>query len=602
MVRAIAYRGPDGAHPWVHQNVGLAHLAFATTSEAGRERQPLVDPETGIALVGDIRIDNREDLIARLAGSGQLHLNTPTDIELALAAYKRWKNEFPREILGDFALALWDPRERQLLLTRDIFGLRQLVYAPVNGTVVFGTTVGAVRAALSGEPPINPRLLMSLLREGFGVWTRETAYATIFRVPPATVLTFRDCTPGETTYWVLHPRAERRTDTEWLDAFRSTFEDAVRVRLRTPGPVAVVVSGGLDSSSVACVGHQLAGSPSPAGALRLYSLALERTPRADERQYQRAVSVACSGRPFTPIPGDDLCALQEFGRDSGFDLDEPEVEVNRNFLSVPFRRAASDGCRVVFTGHGGDEVLGGRAYFQPDLLADVGLHRLWTELEHFRRGCRQPAWRLLLYTYGRQIIPRGLVRAARRWSSPPSLRNLEFALDVNYGRKDRRAMPTCSAQVVHERLDRGYYRAHLQMLERVAANESLEIRLPFLDRRVVECLVSIPPHLRFRDGWSKYILRHALRDYLPECVRERRSHSEFSGLIDRGLLEVNRQRVEALLSGSHVAREGLLDPSAIARMWSVYRQGSVATERLLLTRLLCVEEWLRTRNLSHEIG
>ena len=257
MSATLAHRGLDGEAMWIEGPVGLACQLFRVTPESEKETQPLVDSR-GIVLVFDGRLDNREELLASLKDSYQVSSSSP-DPAFVLAAYEAFGDRLPERLAGDFSLGLFDPNRQQLLLARDAIGIRPLYYCRTRDAILFASEIKALLA----HPEVSTRPNDNVLAQYFIGRQQETRGMTFFEgvwslLPAHTVV----CTPqGFVTrrYWDFDASKPIRLGSfaEYADAFREHFERAVRRRLRTMYPVAVSLSGGLDSSSVFCLAETI---------------------------------------------------------------------------------------------------------------------------------------------------------------------------------------------------------------------------------------------------------------------------------------------------------------------------------------------------------
>ena len=601
MVAASGDRGPDGVATRVDEGFGAAHLSLQTTAEATRELQPILSPDGRLWLVADARIDNRDELIELLKGDECLRQQRAADADLILAAYRRWGEECPRMLLGDFAFALWDRQQRKLFCARDPIGVRPLVYGRRGRRFAAASSLDAVISGLGLAPDLNDELLQDFLAGRYERWVDETVYRSVLRLPPAHCLTVTPQRATLSRYWTLggQPAVTYRSQDEYAEHFRELFESAVKVRLTSSGPVGILVSGGLDSSSIACTAHRLAEAGEISSSVRLYSCVFDRTPFADESEYLEAVLASCRRFPATRIPSDDGWGLREFGVDDGFPLEEPEISLDRFLWQRPLRHARSDGCRVVVEGTGGDQVAAASFYFMPDNLRDVPWPQVRRELSHFSRALGRPLWQLAAYRVLLQLAPWGLelrralqrrrraLSGAGQWLGPPA-----SPPTANHLPPPR--LPGSSAALSYRALTKGSFSAAMVTLTLRAAAAGVERRYPFLDRRLIDFLLSVPPDLHFRRGRNRHLLRRAMCGILPEKVRQRTGNAHFSDLIARGLRERERARAEALLRDARIVRRGMVDPARLSAAWMCYLKGSDAKYRYQgLSQAFCLETWLR---------
>src|SRR5690554_1825113 len=378
----LRHRGPDGVATWHGEGIGLSHLAFHTTPEAERERQPQRSADGRHVLTADARIDNREELYRALRPHEPL--GELTDAELILRAYGRWGTDCAVHLLGDFAFALWDVQERRLFCARDHAGTRPFYYHHLPGErFVFASEMKGVLAF--GVPhEVNEERVADYLAEI--VYDDEyTFYRHISRLPPAHTLTVSAGGQRLQRYWALDPDREIRyaRDDDYAEAFRAVFADAVRCRLRGVDPVGVTLSGGLDSSSVACIAQGILAEQGRR-PLHTFSNVYDLVPECDERSYIEAV--LAEGR-YVPhyVPADStnfpLSSLSALVRV----LDQPLAAPGISSSETLRLRLRQEGVRVVLNGHGGDEVVSQGGLY----LKELALRGAWVRLHREIRGLHE---------------------------------------------------------------------------------------------------------------------------------------------------------------------------------------------------------------------
>lgn len=602
MVQALWYRGKDGTKVWHDGPIGFVHVHFWTTPEEVGEEQPIWAEDGRLWITADARVDNRAELIPLL----QRYLNkeVPSDVEIILAAYQRWGEECARYLVGDFSFAIWDAVARKLFLARDVIGIRQLYYATVDGAFYFANTIGAILAALPRKPALNRPLIHEFLRGSYRRWICQTVYTEVLRLPPAHHLVVEKQVPKPQLYYVLGSRAvpHYTSDEEWLQAFRELFREAVRCRLRSITPIGISVSGGLDSSSVACMAHEIARQERPVPEIRLYSLVYRETPSADESEFLDAVAAHCAGFVTTRIMGDEFWALSEFGDDGGFPLDEPEIYPLRSQTLAILRSIAADNSRVALLGDGGDHVLVRSLYLYPQALHGLDWRNWLAEARYFRMR-RQLSWlSLLVRAYLGPLIPTYIIQwleVLQLWMNgrKPWFRGLTVKPDSRcFSSRDifhESNALTTSAKILVRSMRAPREIARLSALDLTATSVGVELRFPFWDRRLIELLVGVPQNLIVWRGVDRVILRESLRDILPEVLRGRRSKSHFEQLVVRGLVR-ERQRIEQLLAASLAERMEFLRVRPLQDAFQRYWQHGIGDYQHLL-RPLYVESWLRCR-------
>lgn len=615
MAEAAAYRGPDGITYWIEGNVGLAHLALHTTPESLRERQPLVNRRGDVILTADARVDNRDELMRTLTTRGYLEEKDPTDADLILAAYECWGEACAREIIGDFAFAVWDKRERKLVCSRDPVGIRPLFFTQRGQTLFVASTIASLLAGLGERPALNEPLVVDFLCWNFERWVYQTIYQGIFRVPASHTLLARDNHITFDRHWILgaQPGPRYKTDEEYVAHFRELFEEAVRCRLRSIGPVGISVSGGLDSSSIACMAHDRVERGHNAD-LRLYSCVFdERFPAADERQYLQAVLEKCHRFPFTAIPGETLWGFKETSTNGGFALDEPEIFPIRAMLTEVLRAARADGCRTVLMGEGADQVLSSAAYWNPELLLDVGLGRLGSEFKYFWRRNRwaivPKLLRRALTASFRPLLPEPMLlryQRLHRMRSAPKWVNARRIMPVTtreLGPLSDFAIPSLNraGTGTYQQLTGGWYAALLAYAVFISGRMSVVYQYPFLDRRLVDYMLMLPIAFRFTAGQNKVILRQGMNGILAEEVRQRPVNTHFTEITHAGIRSRERVQIQNLLMNFQVSQSDYLRTENLTSAWQSYFEDDRLWSRSFLSTVF-FQDWLQCHQSHfHEI-
>ena len=550
MTDVIAHRGPDGVGHWVNGPVGLGHCMLHTTPESLHEKQPLLDETGNLCLTLDGRVDNRDELRAALEAKGA-RLRTDTDAELVLRAYECWGEKSPEKILGDFAFVIWDERNRQLFCARDIFGLKPFYYHFDGLRFRWGSELPQLFVDLTVRREPNEGMIGEYL-----AWSitsqEETLYRDIFRLPPAHLLVIKCGRLTKVRYWNIDPakQVRYRTDGEYADHFFEIFEEAVRCRMRSNGPVGSHLSGGLDSSSVVSVAQWLyrEGVVADRG-FETFSLVFPGL-RCDESAYIQTVVEKWGLRSNTTEPE----AL-----DSSYY--EEQVRRYHDFPGLPnggalhhslMAQAQGKGVRVLLTGDGGDQWLTGSQRHHADLLRQlrilamikqaVGDRKVFAYLGEFPPSffslfLRDGLWPLLPAS-AQRIIRRALRKGqfrAPEWMEPDFARRIHLSERLQKAEAADLQFSSFAQKHLAFYLISGWSSVGSEMAERCEAWFGLESRHPFLDRRVIEWVLALPEEQRWRQDQTKFVLRQAMQGLLPETVRQRRTKADFSDLFPTAL-------------------------------------------------------------------
>ncbi|MBI4322787.1 MAG: asparagine synthase (glutamine-hydrolyzing) [Candidatus Omnitrophica bacterium] len=580
MSQAMVHRGADGEGAWVHGSVGLAHRRLCLTPESWQERQPVVDGHYG--LVWDGRLDNREELLRDLSGA--------TDPELVLAAYQRWGPECPRHLVGEFAFVVWDSQARRLFAARDPLGLRPLHYCVANQTLCLSSEIKPILAVLDRMPaPDDEMVFAFLLRELREPDHARTFFQSVHRLPPGHALLARDAAVSVRRYWTIDPTRQLRyaRDEDYVERFRGLFEEAVRCRLRSAFPVGCFLSGGLDSSSIACVAVRQTGVPLEA------IVVVGNQPEADERRFAAAVAQKLGVRLHEAARGTDepLNGLEE----EMWRVECPAVGTNRHGGRDLMEWLRSRNLRVLLTGIGGDQVVDEYGYFT-DLLT----HRPWrfvTELNQFARWYGGDRWELTQTAFADLIPAQGkgwLKRIMRK--VPPSWLNARLArqarlFDRLHAPRVSIPFPSSVQTTVYLNTFSPYQVLSREVDERTVACYGLEVRYPFYDARLVEFLLAIPWDRRTRQGERKWLLRQAMRGLVPESIRLRKGKGDYTSSMDDGLLALCQQQSPAALLDRSGLMDRYLDRRGAERLVAQFRQGA-SEKRWALWSLISLDRFL----------
>jgi len=559
---------------------------------------PATDDAAQLAVVGDIRLENRSDLQSAIpAPSGEL-----TDPELVLAAYRRWGDGCADHLFGDFAFALWDGRRRSVVCGRDPFGTTPLYYHLSPSTFAVASDPEALLRLPGVTRRPNPTAMAEYVLARYGD-TGSSAWIGIARLPPGTALTVGTDWVTSRRVWNPESVPELRlgSDRDYEEAFRVALRDSVRARLAPTG-VGVYLSGGLDSAAVTCVAQPLYRG----GRLATFSAVFDLEPGSDERSYAAATSAAAGTdahlvRPERTSPLADWEAAPWTGPAPSCD---PQVAVVRAVTEG----AAERGLSVLLSGFGGDSVVSHGVAYLTELVGSGRPVRFLAEtralaLRHHRQV---PP---LVRRYGiRPFVPDAVRRARNAvrherggddgtWA--PLRKEVVSGLDLEARAAEHgRLRSHRTARLAHlAELTSGHPVYALEGSFRNDVVTGVERRYPFLERRLAELCLSMPGEQKLRDGWTRSIMRRALVGVLPEVVHQRPGKGDLALQFRRSLLDRDRAALEAL-----VARPGLVsewvDPAALTRLWHRCLAERRTDDCFAMWRVAVLSRWLTHHGVS----
>ncbi len=539
MIAAVRHRGPDGTGTLSKPGIGLGHARLSIIDLAGG-RQPLANEDGSIWITLNGEIFNHVELRRDLERRGH-RFRTRSDTEVVVHSYEERGSRCIEELNGDFAFALWDKRRQRLLLARDRAGVRPLYYTLCDGVLVFASEV----KALLRFPGVQARLDPIALDQCFTFWfplPPRTPYRDIHELPPGSMLEAQDGRISVRRYWQLafppagEHRADTRSEEEVANELHALLADATRLRLRADVPVGAYLSGGLDSSLVTALASSVRGS-----SLRTFSVGFE-SAEFDEAPFQRQVieSLGTDHAGIHCTRADIAAHFPQVIRHT----ERPVLRTAPAPLYLLSRLVRDSGFKVVLTGEGADEILGGY-----DLFKEAKVRRFWARQPHSRwrpmllerlypwlpAVRNQPAAYLQAF-FGAELdrvadplfshLPR--VRLTERIKAffseelrgategYDALEDLRAQLPAEFSRWD----PLCQAQYLESAyLLPGYILS--SQGDRVAMAHAVEARFPFLDPRVIEFASRIPPRMKLKGLREKHILKRASARDLPEAIVQR---------------------------------------------------------------------------------
>jgi asparagine synthase (glutamine-hydrolysing) len=580
MAGELRHRGPDGTGLYLDGGVGMAASRLAIVDLA-RGDQPLSDGEGRYWVVQNGEIYNYVELQEELESLGH-GFTTTCDTEVLANAYAEWGSECLHRLNGDFAFAVWDAQTRELFLARDRFGVRPLFVAELGGDFWFASET----RALLRHPGARRELDRTALAEFFVTWANpsgRSSFEGIRELPPGCSMRIdRDGAEPPRRWWDLDFSAEAESDDQdLLEELRELLDDSVRIRMRADVPVAVYVSGGLDSSVIAALGRSYATR-----GLTLFGVGFE-DQRYDESEYQRAAASALGAELIQASVGpttiaDLLPTAVRFA-------ERPTLRT----APAPLLELASvvheNGTKVVLTGEGADELFAGYDIFREDKV---------------RRFCaRDPDSRIRPLLYARlneylgedlgRLVPflarfygRGLLETEdplyshriRFENGKRLIRMLGADLD-GHGTTETALSGMLNRLPPHIQelapLDRAQYLEVVTFLQgyllhtqadRMLMRHSVEGRFPYLDHRVAELAARLPARLRLVGLREKVGLRKATADLVPPQIRTRKKWPYRAPIAEPLLTTGNGRALLELLEPSHVEAVGIFDSAAVANL------------------------------------
>lgn len=596
--QALQKWGPDGGRIVTSDYFGVCYRAFNTNRESEFEQQPIVSEE-GTILVADIRIDNRAELFGATRHLlAQPSLAQTTDADLAIAVSRLPGTEFPRDIVGEYAMVLYERRTNRLLLCRDHIGARPLYYYCDSNRLVVSSQLAPLLDVCGVSREIDEEYVAGCMSRGPTIGL--TPYKHIHAVKPAHIIVATESGAlAERRFWKLDVEKEIRLkrDEDYEEAFRYHVRNAVQAPLRTNRPVMIELSGGLDSSTIACVADEsIRQRRVDSDHFDTVSYVYDESPTSDESKFIHCVEDHL-GRTGIHVRDED-CSLFP-ARAEDLDIVSPNpILCSFGYHETLCQLMRENGARVLLTGVGGDQVLGSSYDPYPE-LADllmlkqpIALHR---HLQVWSQTLQKPYLSLLWHKTLGPVAPRRMQPLFRRAEMKriPSWFNAAFVAKMKLRENEIPPQDPFGFKLPSSR-DKSI--SYLSVIKNVAPCHrremtSLDSAHPFMHRPLIEFLQAIPFEQLLRPGENRSLMRRALRDLLPEKIVRRKT----KGNPTEGLCRaVSREwkLLRSLLSNSRVCAYGFMDSEPLLDAIDRARNGLELYAGALLTTI-SLEFWLR---------
>jgi asparagine synthase (glutamine-hydrolysing) len=601
----IAHRGPDDVGMFIDGQVGLGHRRLSIVDVAAGH-QPMTNEDGSLHITYNGEIYNHADFRASLESKGHVY-TTHCDTETILHLYEEHGEDCVSHLRGMFAFAIWDQRKRELFVARDRLGVKPLYYVhSEDGSLYFGSEIKTLLEAGAIKPEINFHALPDYLAN-HGTSGDETLFAGVKRLQPGHTLTWHDGKIRIKEYWDVSFAAEGaesgRKDADLIEEWNDLFRTSVRLRLMADVPLGMFLSGGIDSSAIAAVMSGMVEEP-----IKTFSVAFAER-EANELAYARLVAkrFKTDHHEVVVSPVEFFATLPQMVWHEDEPLAHPS-SVALYFVS----RLASKHVKVVLTGEGSDELLGGyeRYYktihnlrlgstyqrFMPGSLSRlvekrVRALRVDSKVRHklTRTFLCVPADIESLYFDNFAVFTRAmqqelLEKKTRKLAGPiePYRDMLSYFNTTDAHSLLNRMLYTDMKTYLHELL---------MKQDQMSMAASIESRVPFLDHKLVEFTVRLPERLKLRHGWTtKYVLRGAMKNVLPEEILERKKMG-FPVPVGKWFRGEFRSLLDEYVLGSRAVERGIFNREFVRNLVARHQAGENHSERLWA--LVNFEMWQR---------
>jgi asparagine synthase (glutamine-hydrolysing) len=602
----LTHRGPDDAGLYVSGCVGLGHRRLSIVDVAAGH-QPMTNEDGSLRIVYNGEIYNHADYRAGLEARGHRY-QTHCDTETILHLYEEHGARCVEHLRGMFAFAIWDATRRELFIARDRLGVKPLYYVhTADGSLYFASEIKALIEARAVKPEINYAALPDYLAN-HGTSNDETLFANVRRLPPGHTLLWReDGTIEIKQYWDVsfagEGTEEGRRDDDLIAEWTELFRESVRLRLMADVPLGMFLSGGIDSSAIAAMMSGMVEEP-----IKTFSVAFAER-EANELSYARMVAdkFKTDHHEVVVSPAEFFNVLPQMI----WQEDEPLAHPS----SVPLyfvSRLASRHVKVVLTGEGSDEMLGGYERYAKTLYnLFAGRHYQRFAPAPLRRAVAARIRALPIDSRARHKLSRTFLCVA------PDIENIYFdnfavftrasqrellsdetkerAGVIDPYREMRRRFESADSDSLLNRMlyadTKTYLHELLMKQDQMSMAASIESRVPFLDHKLVEFTARLPVRLKLRRGWTtKYVLRRAMKGVLPDPILSRKKMG-FPVPVGKWFRGEYKHVVEEYVLSARAMERGIFDRNYVRALVARHDAGENHAERLWA--LVNFEMWLR---------
>jgi len=608
MTNQLSHRGPDGKGYYVDEHIGLGHARLSII-DLNTGKQPIHNEDKKVWVVFNGEIFNYIELRKELEKKGHIFY-TSTDTEVLVHLYEEYGVKFIEQLNGQFAFTIWDKTKRKLLLVRDRTGIIPLFYFRQGNRLFFASEIKALLPLLDESPSLNVNALDQIMTFWSPV-SPETIFQDIYEISPGVMMVINKGHIKNERYWDWsfpdYNQYDSRPLAQQVGELHDILVDATKIRLRSDVPVGAYLSGGLDSSVLVALIQHYGGVP-----LRTFSIGFDDR-SLDESDYQKLM-IQHVNTEHSHVQ----CYRQTIADNFIKTIWNTETPILRT-APVPMRLLSElvhkQGYKVVLTGEGSDEVLGGydifketkiRQYwakntssaFRPRLLKrlypylDLTKSQTLTYLKSFfGEALDQPE--LLYFSH----IPRWSTTAKCKEFFSTDMKNMlsEQALDVLLNQLPK-AMGNWHyfnrAQYLEAKsLMPGYLLS--SQGDRMLMSNSVEGRFPFLDHRVIEFANKIHPNVKMKVLNEKYILKKAMKSYLPDSIINRSKQPYRAPDIPSFFLSKSPEYVEELLSDDMIRKNNYFDPHKVSMLYKKIQHGRAIgyKDNMALVGILSTQIW-----------
>lgn len=598
----IVHRGPDGSGIYHDNAICLGHRRLAIIDpEHGKQPLSTLDGRYTVVFNGEIYnyLELRRELIS--LGYPIQHYS---DTEVVPYAYAHWGKDCVNHFRGMFAFALWDKERQTLFCARDRVGIKPFYYYANGESFVFASEIKAILASGFIDPAVSQQGLQDYVTFQFCLHS-DTLFKHIFKLPPAHTMTI--CNDNGVLniqtqeYWKLnYENSLVQSEKYYNDNLLALLEESMNLHLRSDVPIGAHLSGGLDSSAVACLAARILGD----NRLKTFTGAFREGREFDETEYAKIAAKAINADyQEIYISGDDFSSLLP---KLIYHMDEPLAGPGL-IPQYHVSKLAADHVKVVLGGQGGDELYVGYARYFVAYLEKCLATSIWPEQKKL-----SPEYSLaaiapnlpLLNNYKpmlKHFFSEGLFDTDdkryfrltdRREGSEGVYSSGIFDNFTGFERFQQVFNQPNTDSLINKMLHfdlKASLPALLHVEDRTSMAASIESRVPLLDHKIIEFLASVPAHIKFANGKTKHLFRETIQNVIPPAILNRTDKKGFPVPLNHWIKGAAKEFIEDLLFSSRTANRGIFDQKQLTILYRNNPQFSRS-----LWGAICLELWFRT--------
>jgi len=598
MARSIVHRGPDDEGYYVSGPLGLGFRRLSIIDLEGGH-QPMSDAQESIRVVFNGEIYNFPELRRELEGFGHV-FRTRCDTEVIILGYKQWGDEVLNRLNGMFGLAIWDEQKRRLVIARDPFGIKPIYYKIEGGKVSFGSEIRSILAAAEESPEPDPTAMNLFLRYRFTP-SPYTVFKSIRKLAAGTMLVFQGGGYSLRRWYRYSPEpfSPAKSEGQARDELLEIYKRAIKRHLLSDVPLGLLLSGGVDSALLLALMNLYGNS------WRTFTVGYGKV-FADDELANAAQTAAVFASNHTEVLLDRRTFEDSLPRVVEF-MEEPVATPSVLPMFFVCERARRD-VKVALIGQGPDELFGG---YRRHLGTHYG--QLWGGLPEWVRG---PISSVV------EALPRNetLKRGVRSLDTPGRLRRYQQVLSLLPGDQidglfKSDVLPFAPGDEIltswkefSDLMDKTDELGGLQFIEmrstlpdellmyadKLSMAHSLEVRVPYLDKEVVEYAERLPASFKVRNSAGKWLHREVCKAFLPTTILRRKKRGFAMNVVDEWFRGAQSQKMEGMLLDPRSHIFDYLWPAAVRGLLEQHRSGASDHHKVLFS-LVVLEEWLRAR-------